>query len=809
MPYALLNTQIMKISYSWLKQFIKTDKTPQEISLVLTDIGLEVESLEKVQPIVGGLEGLVIGHVVSCEQHPNADRLRVTKVDIGSGELLQIVCGAANVAVGQKVVVATVGTTVYPNQGEPFKINRSKIRGEVSEGMICAEDEIGLGASHEGIMVLPEDTEIGMAAKSYFKMDDDFMFEIGLTPNRADAASHLGVARDLAAYLRSSYQMPDISAFKVDNESLTIDVSVEDILSCPRYSSLTISGVTVKSSPDWLKDKLKVIGIRPINNIVDVTNYVLHELGQPLHAFDADQIKGKKVIVKKCAEGTPFLTLDDIERKLSAEDLMICNAEEPMCVAGVFGGKNSGVSEKTSNIFLESAYFNSVSVRKTSKRFNLKTDASFRFERGTDPEITVVALKRAALLIKEIAGGTISSSISDIYPVKANPFDVEVSYSNIVKLIGQDIPNEEIKAIILALGITVASETAEGLSLKVPAYKVDVTRECDITEEVLRIYGYNNIHIPTKVNASLAYTEKPNKENVQNLVADMLTANGFLEIWCNSLTRAAFSKNPAEAVEILNPLSSDLNVMRQSLLNPALESVAYNQNRKNSDLKLYEFGKTYHLIDGEYIERPRLLLLITGGKQSEQWNHTTNPSTFYNLKAAVDGIIGRLGLANFQSEELNDENFNYGLKYFRGDKILVSFGAATTADKKQAGVDKEVFYADFDWALLLDAIRKNKIVNKEVSKYPSVRRDLSMLVDLQVTFDELKAIAFKTEKKLLKQVQIFDVYQGDKLPEGKKSYALNFTLQDEEQTLTDKQIDAIMQKIITNLAQNAKAEIRK
>jgi phenylalanyl-tRNA synthetase beta chain len=799
----------MKISYSWLKQFIQTDKTPQEISLILTDIGLEVESLEKVQPIVGGLEGLIIGHVVACEQHPNADRLRVTKVDIGSGELLQIVCGAANVAAGQKVVVATVGTTVYPNQGEPFKINRSKIRGEVSEGMICAEDEIGLGASHEGIMVLPEDTEIGMAAKSYFKMDDDFMFEIGLTPNRADAASHLGVARDLAAYLRSSYQMPDISAFKVDNESLTIDVSVEDILSCPRYSSVTISGVTVKSSPDWLKDKLKVIGIRPINNIVDVTNYVLHELGQPLHAFDADQIKGNKVIVKKCAEGTPFVTLDDIERKLSADDLMICNAEEPMCVAGVFGGKNSGVSEQTTNIFLESAYFNSVSVRKTSKRFNLKTDASFRFERGTDPEITVVALKRAALLIKEIAGGTISSSISDIYPVKANPFDVEVSYSNIVKLIGQDIPKEEIKAIILALGITVASETAEGLSLKVPAYKVDVTRECDITEEVLRIYGYNNIHIPTKVNASLAYTEKPNKENVQNLVADMLTANGFLEIWCNSLTRAAFSKNPAEAVEILNPLSSDLNVMRQSLLHPALESVAYNQNRKNSDLKLYEFGKTYHLIDGEYIERPRLLLLITGGKQSEQWNHTTNPSTFYNLKAVVDGIIGRLGLANFQSEELNDESFNYGLKYFRGDKTLVSFGAATAADKKQAGVDKEVFYADFDWALLLDAIRKNKIVNKEVSKYPSVRRDLSMLVDLQVTFDELKAIAFKTEKKLLKQVQIFDVYQGDKLPEGKKSYALNLTLQDEEQTLTDKQIDAIMQKIITNLAQNAKAEIRK
>ncbi len=799
----------MKISYSWLKQFIQTDKTPQEISLILTDIGLEVESLETVQPIVGGLEGLVIGHVIECVQHPNADRLRVTKVDVGAAELLQIVCGASNVAAGQKVVVATVGTTVYPNEGEPLKINKSKIRGEVSEGMICAEDEIGLGISHEGIMVLPEDTQIGIAAKSYFKMDDDFMFEIGLTPNRADAASHLGVARDLAAYLRTSYEMPDVSAFKTENEDLKIDVKVEDTLACPRYSSLTISGVNVKSSPDWLKDKLKVIGIRPINNIVDVTNYVLHELGQPLHAFDADQIKGKQVIVKKCNEGTPFVTLDDVERKLNADDLMICNGEQPMCIAGVFGGKNSGVNNHTTNIFLESAYFNSVSVRKTSKRFNLKTDASFRFERGTDPEITVFALKRAALLIKEIAGGTISSNISDIYPVKSNPFDFEVSYSNIVKLIGQDIPAKEIKDIILSLGITVASETAESLSLKVPTYKVDVTRECDVTEEVLRIYGYNNIAIPTKINASLAYTEKPNKESVQNLVADMLTANGFLEIWCNSLTRPDFSKNPAEAVQILNPLSSDLNVMRQSLLYPALESVAYNQNRKNSDLKLYEFGKTYHLIADQYIERSRLLVLITGAKQSEQWNNAKSTSSFFNLKAVVDGIIGRLGLANFQSEELNDENFSYGLKYFRGDKTLVSFGAATASDKKKADVDKEVFYADFDWALLLTSIRKHKIVYKEVSKYPSVRRDLSMLVDFEVTFDELRAIAFKTEKKLLKQVQIFDVYQGDKLPEGKKSYALNFTLQDEEQTLTDKQIDAIMQKIITNLAQNAKAEIRK
>ncbi len=798
----------MKISYSWLKQLIKTDKTPQEISLILTNIGLEVESLERVQTIPGGLEGLVIGYVEERIQHPNADRLSVTKVNVGGPELLQIVCGAPNVAAGQKVVVATVGTTVHPNEGEPFKINKSKIRGEVSEGMICAEDEIGLGGSHAGIMVLAEDAPVGLEAKKYFNVDDDYLFEIGLTPNRADAASHLGVARDLAAYLRTAYELPNVEAFAVENENLIVDVKVEATDACPRYSSVSISGVTVKPSPDWLKDKLKVIGLRPINNIVDATNYVLHELGQPLHAFDADQIAGKKIIVKKCEEGTPFTTLDHVERKLSAEDLMICDAEKPLCIAGVFGGIGSGVTEQTTNIFLESAYFNAVSVRKTSKRHALKTDASFRFERGTDPEMTVFALKRAALLIKEIAGGQISSPISDLYPVKTNPFEVAIKYQNVLDLIGQDISATEIKEIITALGISIATETAEGLDLRVPAYKVDVTRECDITEEVLRIYGYNNIHIPTKVNASLAYTAKPNKENVQNLVADMLTANGFIEIWCNSLTRLANSKNEAEAVQILNPLSSDLNVMRQSLLQPALESVAYNVNRKNADIKFYEFGKTYHLINEKYVERPRLLLVLSGAKQGEQWNQQSTPSTFYNLKAAVDAIVNRLGLANFQTDEISDENFAYGLKYFRGDKTLVSFGAVTNADKKKADLSKDIFYADFDWAFVLDALKKNKIINKEVPKYPAVRRDLSLLVDQATTFDQLKTIAFKAERKLVKNVQVFDVYQGDRLPEGKKSYALNFTLQDEEQTLTDKQIDAIMQKIIANLAQTANAEIR-
>ena len=798
----------MKISYNWLKQFLQITQTPQELSLILTNIGLEVESLDRVQPVVGGLEGLVIGEVLSCIPHPNADRLRVTTVNAGGPDILQIVCGAPNVAAGQKVVVAPVGAMVYPNEGEPFKINKSKIRGEVSEGMLCAEDEIGLGASHAGIMVLADDVTIGVPAKDYFKMEDDYVFEIGLTPNRADAASHLGVARDLAAFFKTSINLPDITAFHTTNNSLPIAVTVEDAVACPRYSSVTISGIRVKPSPEWLQDKLKVIGLRPINNIVDITNYILHDLGQPLHAFDANTIKGAQVIVKKCAEGTPFITLDGVERKLSADDLMICDATAPMTIAGVYGGKDSGVTEGTTSVFLESAYFNPVSVRKTAKRFGLKTDASFRYERGTDPEITVFALKRAALLIQELAGGTISSDVSDIYPEPIQPFAVEVNYSNIQRLIGVQIPAADIKAIISALSIGITAETAEGLILEVPAYRVDVTRECDITEEVLRMYGYNNIEIPSKVNASLSYGAKPNREQTQHTIADMLTANGYLEIWCNSLTKGAYSKNEDEVVRILNPLSSDLNVMRQSLLMPALESVAYNQNRKLTDLKFYEFGKTYHLIEGKYVERQRLLLILSGNNLAEQWNQKPAAVSFYNLKAAVDAVIGRLGQANYQTDEVSDENFAFGLKYYRGDKVLVTFGSATAADRKKADLDKEVYYADFDWGLLLDLVRKNKVFNKDVPKYPAVRRDLSMLVDQSVTFDELKTIAFKTEKKLIKQVQIFDVYVGDKLPEGKKSYALNFTLQDEEQTLTDKQIDAVMQKIIYNLAQTAKAEIR-
>ncbi|MFB9842712.1 phenylalanine--tRNA ligase subunit beta [Mucilaginibacter ginsenosidivorans] len=799
----------MKISYNWLKQFIDTDKTPEQLSQILTGIGLEVEMMDKVQSVPGGLEGLVIGHVKESQDHPNSDYLHLTKVDVGTGTDLQIVCGAANVAAGQKVVVAVVGATVYPMEGDNFKINKTKIRGEVSEGMICAEDEIGLGHSHEGIMVLDADAIPGTPAKEYFKLNDDYLYEIGLTPNRADAASHLGTARDIAAFLKTNINKPDISAFRVDNNDRKIEVVVENTEACPRYSSLTISGVEVKDSPKWLKEKLAVIGLRSINNIVDVTNYVLHGLGQPLHAFDADAVKGNKVIVKTCPEGTVFKTLDDVDRKLSADDLMICNADEPMCIAGVFGGASSGVKETTKNIFLESAYFNPVWVRKTSKRHGLKTDASFRFERGTDPDITVFALKYAAMLIKEVAGGTISSDVSDIYPNPIAPFEVEITYKNVDRLIGKHISQEEIKSIIGALDIQILNETADGLSLKVPPYRVDVTREVDAIEEILRIYGYNNIEIPTQIRASLNNSVRPEKDDVQNTISDLLSANGFNEILSNSLTKSAYSTDLDHAVKILNPLSSDLDVMRQSMVFSGLEAIAYNQNRRNSDLKLYEFGKVYSLKEDKYIETQRFAIFLSGANQAEQWNQKPQPVSFYMLKAIVDGLIRRLRIADLITEDATCSKMAYGLQYMRNGKQLVKFGAVAASALKKVGLDKDVFYADFNFDMVLNAVRKNKIVYQDVSKFPSVRRDLSMLVDNAVTFGQLKQVALKTEKKLLKDVNVFDVYQGDKLPAGKKSYALSFTLQDEEKTLTDKAIDSIMQKLIYNFGREAGAEVRK
>jgi phenylalanyl-tRNA synthetase beta chain len=736
-------------------------------------------------------------------------RPHITKVDVGTGEHLQIVCGASNVAAGQKVVVAVVGATVYPMEGQQFKINKSKIRGEVSEGMICAEDEISLGTSHDGIMILNDDAVPGTLAKHYFKINDDYLFEIGLTPNRADAVSHLGTARDIAAFLKIAIKKPDVSAFKVDNTSRSIEVVVENEQASPRYSGLTISGIEVKESPKWLKERLAVIGVRSINNIVDVTNYVLHDLGQPLHAFDADEIAGGKIVVKNCAEGTIFKTLDDVERKLSADDLMICDAEKPMCIAGVFGGTDSGVKASTKNIFLESAYFNSVSVRKTAKRHGLKTDASFRFERGTDPDMTVFALKRAALLIKEVAGGTISSEIVDIYPAPVAPFEVEVTYKNIDRLIGQQIPHEEIKAIITALDIKIVNETAVGLSLQVPPYRVDVTRDVDVIEEILRIYGYNNIYIPTQIRASLNTSVRPDKDSVQNELSDMLTANGFNEIMSNSLTKSAYSNDLDTAVKILNPLSSDLDVMRQSMLYSGLEAVAYNQNRKAADLKLYEFGKVYSVNEDKYTESQRFSIFITGANTGEAWNQKSKPASFYNLKAIVDGILQKLNVRDTVTEEANDGELAYGLQYNRGNKTLVKFGSVASASLKKADVSKEVFYADFNFDLILTLARKNKIVYQDISKFPAVRRDLSMLIDKNISFSTLKQIAQKTERKLLKEVNVFDVYEGDKLPAGKKSYAMSFIIEDIEKTLTDKAIDAIMQKLIYNLEKEAGAEIRK
>ncbi|MDR2283264.1 MAG: phenylalanine--tRNA ligase subunit beta [Sphingobacterium sp.] len=798
----------MNISYNWLKNYLDIEKTPNELSLILTDIGLEVEAVEKIQSIPGGLEGLVVGEVISAEQHPNADKLRVTKVDVGTGTALDIVCGAPNCRAGLKVIVATVGTTCHPTSGEPFKITKSKIRGEVSEGMLCGEDEIGLGSSHAGIVELPADVKVGTLVKEFYQMEDDYCFEIGLTPNRADAASHLGVARDLAAYFRKSYTLPDVSSFATPAAASTATVEVKNTEACPRYSGVRISGVKVGASPDWLKEKLNAIGIRTINNIVDITNYVLHDLGQPLHAFDAAKISGDKVVVRLANEGELFTTLDGVERKLSVEDLVIADDSKPMCIAGVFGGEYSGVSEDTTEIFLESAYFNSVYVRKTAKRHGLKTDSSFRFERGTDPNITVFALQRAALLIQEIAGGVVSSAVSDNYPNPIAPFAFDVDCKNVQRLIGKEIPAEEIKEIIEALGIVITAEKEQVLSVEVPAYKVDVTREVDVTEEVLRIYGYNNIELKSQILASLNTQEKPDKEVVLNQIADLLIGNGYREILSNSLTKLSYVDDESTAVRLLNPLSSDLDTMRQNLVYSMLTAMSYNQKRKATDLKFFEYGKTYHLLDEGYSERQRMVLGIVGNKSKEQWNATSGTVSFYNLKAAVDMIVKRLKVEGLQVVETANANLAYGLDYMKGQKVLVSLGAVATEALKKADVDGQVYYADFDWDLVIRSIRKNEIKFKEVSKYPAVRRDLALLLDDSVTFEQLKNVALKSERKLLKAVNIFDVYKGDKLPEGKKSYALSFTIQDEEKTLNDKQIDSIIQKLILNFEKETGAVVR-
>ncbi len=806
----------MKISLNWLQQYIKLDLEVNQISEFLTDTGLEVEGIEEIESIKGGLKGIVIGEVLTCQQHPNADRLKVTTVNIGES-VLDIVCGAPNVATGQKVLVATIGTVLYDGE-ESFKIKKGKIRGEVSMGMICAEDELGLGSSHDGIMVLPNELEVGTLASDYFKIENDTVFEIGLTPNRSDAMGHFGVARDLKTVLNhngSELEMclPNLKQFKTDNNNLSISVEVENSELCPRYSAVSISGIKIEPSPEWLKNRLKSIGIESKNNIVDVTNFVLHETGQPLHAFDAKKITGNKIVVKTLSEKTKFITLDEVERDLSAEDLMICNEKEGMCLAGVFGGLDSGVSHSTTSIFLESAYFNPVSVRKTAKRHHLSTDSSFRFERGCDPNMTLYALKRAALLIQEIAGGEISSEIVDIYPNEIKHFELELTYKKLDSLIGEKIEREAVKSILTDLEIEVVSETQTGLSLKVPPFRADVQREVDVIEEVLRIYGFNTVKIPSKLNTSISHSDEVNPEQIRNITSDLLSSNGFSEIMNNSLTKESYihlisELNEQENVKILNPLSQDLNVMRQSLLFSGLENISYNINRKNQDLKLYEFGKTYHKVEGENQEKEHLMLLLTGKVNSENWNTTKDKTDFFVMKEKVEHILFRLGITKIKSEEISTYGFSEGLMYKHKKNRLVCFGKVDKKIIKSFGIKQELYYADFNWDLILNLVLNTKIKYLEVSKFPSVKRDLSLLIDKEVTFKELNTIAKQTETKILKSVNLFDVYVGDKLPEGKKSYALSFILEDNTKTLTDKYIDKVMNKLISSYETKVGAEVR-
>ena len=820
----------MNISYNWLKEYVDFTLTPEEVVAALTSIGLETGSVEEVQTIKGGLEGIVIGEVLTCEPHPNSDHMHVTTVNLGEGDPVQIVCGAANVAAGQKVVVATLGTKLYDGD-ECFTIKKSKLRGVESNGMICAEDEIGLGTSHEGIIVLPADAVPGTLAKDYYNIKSDYVLEVDITPNRADACSHYGVARDLYAYLlqngyETSLRRPSDEAFAVENKELPIAIEVKSPEACPRYAGVSIKGVTVKESPEWLKDKLNTIGLRPINNIVDITNYILHAYGQPLHCFDADKVKGGKVVVQTLAEGTPFVTLDGVERKLSDKDLMICNSEEPMCLAGVFGGLDSGTTEDTKNVFIESAYFNPTSIRKSARRHGLNTDASFRFERGIDPNITIYALKQAALLVKELAGGTVSMDIVDVYPNPIADFKVELKYDYVNSLIGKEIPAETVKSIVASLEMKIENETAEGITLSIPPYRVDVQRPCDVVEDILRIYGYNNVEIPLALKSSLTTKNKEDRSHrLQQLVAEQLVGCGFNEILNNSLTKAAYydgneTFRPENLVNLMNPLSNDLNVMRQTLLFGGLESIAHNANRKSADLRFFEYGNCYYYNkekkDAEkvlacYSEDYHLGLWLTGKRVSGSWAHADEESSVYELKAYVENIFARLGL-NMRSivvGNLTDGIYSAALSYnTRGGKLLATVGVVSKKITKAFDIDNEVYYADINWKNVLQAIKSVKVSYTELSKFPSVKRDLALLLDKNVQFADIERIAYECERKLLKAVELFDVYEGKNLEPGKKSYAISFILQDEEKTLNDKQIDKIMSKLIASYEKQLGAKLR-
>ncbi|MCX6280176.1 MAG: phenylalanine--tRNA ligase subunit beta [Bacteroidetes bacterium] len=838
----------MKISYNWLKLYHNLDVSPDKVAEILTGCGLEVESVETFESVKGGLKGVVIGEVLTCEKHPNSDHLSLTTVNVGANDPLKIVCGASNVAAGQKVAVAVIGTTLYFAEKE-ITLQRTKIRGEVSEGMICAEDELGLGSSHAGIMVLPQSAKVGMSAKEYFGVEEDVVFTIGLTPNRVDAASHIGVARDLIAVMNNYGKTgtdrlpdnrlltPDLSGFTVDNNNRRVSIVIDDSKACPRYSGISISGIKVKDSPEWLKNRLLAIGLRPINNIVDITNFVLMETGQPLHAFDLSRIEGNQVIVRKYAEGTPFTTLDGVERRLSENDLMICNAVEPMCIGGVFGGLKSGVSSETTGIFLESACFDPVHIRRTSKLHGVQTDASFRFERGSDIAITINALKRAAMMIKEIAGGEISSEIVDVYPNPIPLQTVNFSYKNLDRLIGKTISRNVIKNILTDLGINILKETAlnfpnlkpetifpepeTSLLLEIPAFKVDVTRQADVIEEVLRIYGYNNIEINDEIKSSISYTSNPDPEKVQNLISDYLVSNGFFEMLNNSLTRCDYYHEntdfPEEScVKILNPISRDHDVMRQTLLYGALESVAYNINRKTSDLKLFEFGRIYSkssnpgdLLPG-YHEETHLALVLTGSTNSENWNTAANQVDFFEMKGYLHAIFKRLSLLidKWVVESYSSGLISVGLRYSVNGKTVLIIGLVANQALKPFDIKQSVFYSEMNWDLLLSLISEKNISFTGIPRFPEVRRDLALLVDHQVTFSEIEKLAYQTEKKLLKNVGLFDVYEGGKIAAGKKSYAISFILRDEEKTLTDKEIDKTMDRLIKAMSANFNAQLR-
>ena len=820
----------MEISLNWLKKYIDIDLSAQEVATILTDIGLEVEALEKVESIRGGLQGVVVGHVVECWDHPDSDHLHVTKVDVGAQEPLQIVCGAPNCRQGLKVLCATVGSVLYPNGGdEEFKIKRSKIRGVESLGMLCAEDELGIGASHAGIMELPEDAVVGTAARDFLGITDDYLIGIGLTPNRVDAASHIGVARDIAAYLRSQGKdvkvtLPSVDDFSVDNHDMEIEVVVENHDAAPRYAGLTVTGCKIAPSPEWMQKELRAAGINPKNNLVDITNYVLFELGQPLHAFDADKIEGRKVVVKNCAEGTPFVTLDGVERKLSKEDLMICSSERPMCIGGVFGGLDSGISDTTVNVFLESAYFNPVSIRRSAKRHGLSTDASFRFERGIDPNIQVYALKRAALMMRELAGGKISSEIIDLNPTPASDFVFDVNLDRVNSLIGKAIPESTVRTILDALEVKIVKEDARTLTVAVPPYRVDVQREADLVEDILRIYGYNNVEIPQAVHSTLSYAPRPDKNKLINIAADHLAATGYTEIMSNSLTKAAYydgltSYKAEECVKIMNPLSADLNVMRQTLLFNALEAVALNINHRTLDLRLFEMGNCYRfhpeVEQGEnplarYSESYRIGIAVTGQDATPSWNVKAAKSSFYTLRSTVEKLLRRFGIDIYtlRSESSQSDLYSDAIAYTQGPKTVVEMGIVSPAVLAKFDIKQAVYYAEIDFDLIVRAAKKQRIAVEELSRFPEVKRDLALLVDKGVTFSELRNIAFATEKKLLKRVTLFDVYEGDKLPEGKKSYALGFTLEDKNQTLNEKTIEKTMANLQRQLEAKAGAQVR-